>query len=176
MSEAESRLAEPYLSEPAHAVSDAADVVGSFAAAGDIPMVNGKKLDCAYCHKPDNRGAYMQPINFAANCQACHGLQIDPSLPDFQIPHPAVGGQSDTVRDFLLTLPTQYANYAVLGAADIHGNVFCSSTSSGKFPSVAGDEFFNLFGMRNTAQPRIGQRVDFWQRKFHRIRRRGIAI
>jgi hypothetical protein len=79
---------------------------------GDIPMVDGKKLDCAYCHKPDSRGAYMQSINFSKNCQACHSLQIDPTLADFQIPHPAIGGQADSVRDFLLTLPTQYATYA----------------------------------------------------------------
>jgi hypothetical protein len=79
---------------------------------GDIPLVDGRKLDCAYCHKPDNRGAYMQPINFAKNCQACHSLQIDPTLPDFQIPHPEAGGQANSVRDFLLTLPTQYATYA----------------------------------------------------------------
>lgn len=80
---------------------------------GDIPMVDGKKLDCAYCHKPDSRGAYMQAINFSKNCQACHSLQLDPTLPDFQIPHPAaVGGQANSVRDFLLTLPTQYATYA----------------------------------------------------------------
>ena len=79
---------------------------------GDIPMVDGKKLDCAYCHKPDSRGAYMQSINFSKNCQACHSLQIDPTLADFQIPHPAIGGQANSVRDFLLTLPTQYATYA----------------------------------------------------------------
>jgi hypothetical protein len=79
---------------------------------GDIPLVDGRKLDCAYCHKPDSRGAYMQPISFARNCQACHALQIDPTLPDFQIPHPAAGGQASSVRDFILTLPTQYATYA----------------------------------------------------------------
>ena len=79
---------------------------------GDIPLIDGKKLDCAYCHTPDSHGAYMQPISFAKNCQACHGLQIDPSLPDFQIPHPTPGGQANSVRDFLLTLPTQYATYA----------------------------------------------------------------
>ena len=51
--------------------------------AKDIPMVDGKKLDCAYCHKPDSHGAYMQSISFAKNCQACHSLQIDPTLADF---------------------------------------------------------------------------------------------
>ena len=79
---------------------------------GDIPMVDGKKLDCAYCHKPDGRGAYMQAINFSKNCQACHSLQIDPTLADFQIPHPTGDSQVNSVRDFLLTLPTQYATYA----------------------------------------------------------------
>jgi hypothetical protein len=79
---------------------------------GDIPQVDGRKLDCAYCHKPDSRGAYMEPVNFARNCQACHSLQIDPSLPDFQIPHPTGPSQANSVRDFLLTLPTQYATYA----------------------------------------------------------------
>jgi len=83
-----------------------------------IPAVDGRKLDCAYCHKPDSRGAYMQPVSFAKNCLACHALQIDPTLPDFQIPHPAgitrdqTRDQANSVRDFLLTLPTQYAAYA----------------------------------------------------------------
>jgi len=79
---------------------------------GAIPEVDGRKLDCAYCHKPDNRGAYMQSVSFAKNCQACHALQIDPTLPDFQIPHPTGDARADSVRDFLLTLPTQYATYA----------------------------------------------------------------
>lgn len=79
---------------------------------GKIPEVDGHKLDCAYCHKPDSHGAYMQPISFAKNCQACHALQIDPTLPDFQIPHPTGDMQANSVRNFLLTLPTQYATYA----------------------------------------------------------------
>lgn len=78
---------------------------------GDIPMVDGRKLDCAYCHQPDDHGGYMQPIRFAKNCQACHSLQIDPTLPDFQIPHPT-DKRTDSARDFILTLPTQYATYA----------------------------------------------------------------
>jgi hypothetical protein len=79
---------------------------------GDIPEVAGRKLDCAYCHQPDSRGAYMQPISFEKNCRACHALQIDPTLPDFTIPHPTGGSPANSVRDFLLTLPTQYASYA----------------------------------------------------------------
>jgi hypothetical protein len=79
---------------------------------GDIPLVEGKKLDCAYCHKPDSHGAYMESISFAKNCQACHSLQIDPTLADFQIPHPTGDSGANSVRDFILTLPTQYATYA----------------------------------------------------------------
>jgi hypothetical protein len=79
---------------------------------GDIPLVNGKKLDCAYCHQPDSHGVYMQPISFARNCQACHSLQVDPTLPGLQIPHPQGGAGSSIVRNFLLTLPTQYQLYA----------------------------------------------------------------
>jgi hypothetical protein len=75
-------------------------------------MVDGHKLDCTYCHKPDSSGAYMQSISFEKNCRTCHSLQIDPTLPDFQIPHPTGSSQADSVRDFLLTLPTQYASYA----------------------------------------------------------------
>jgi hypothetical protein len=79
----------------------------------NMPKVDGHKLDCAYCHKPDNRGAYMQPINFAKNCQSCHELQIDPTEPKFQIPHPTGDSQPNSVRDFLLTLPTQYQSFAI---------------------------------------------------------------
>jgi hypothetical protein len=79
---------------------------------GAIPLVDGRKLTCAYCHQPDSRGAYMQPINYARNCQACHALQIDPTLADFQIPHPTGASGVNSVRDFILTLPTQYAVYA----------------------------------------------------------------
>jgi hypothetical protein len=55
----------------------------------------------------------MQPISYSRNCQACHALQIDPTLADFQIPHPTGTSGVNSVRDFLLTLPTQYATYAV---------------------------------------------------------------
>src|ERR1051326_4074615 len=40
------------------------------------------------------------------------------------------------------TLQTQYENYAVLGAADARGEVFCSSAPGNHLPSVASDEFF----------------------------------
>jgi len=55
--------------------------------APDIPWVNGKKLDCNYCHKPDAEGRYYQRITFAANCQACRSLQFDAKNADMKIPH-----------------------------------------------------------------------------------------
>jgi hypothetical protein len=77
--------------------------------AADIPPVNGKRLDCNYCHKPDSEGRYYQRITFAANCQACHSLQFDPKNPELMLPH----GNATAVRAFLRSLPTQYADLAV---------------------------------------------------------------
>src|SRR4051812_16789282 len=74
----------------------------------DIPQVNGKKLDCGYCHKPDVEGRFMQRISFAANCQACHSLQFDMKNPEMQLPH----GDATAVRGYLHSLPTHYADLA----------------------------------------------------------------
>jgi hypothetical protein len=76
----------------------------------DIPPVNGRKLDCNYCHKPDPEGRYYQRISFETNCQACHSLQFDPKNPWLKIPH----GDVDLARTFLRTLPAQFADYARL--------------------------------------------------------------
>ena len=78
--------------------------------APDIPLVNGRQLDCNYCHKPHADGRYYQRINFAANCQACHSLQFDPRNPDLKIPH----GDVALARAFLRSLPAQYADHARL--------------------------------------------------------------
>jgi hypothetical protein len=78
--------------------------------ANDIPPVNGRKLDCNYCHKPEPSGRFYQRVNFDANCQACHALQFDARNPDLRIPHGDVG----LVRNFLRTLPAQYGDYARL--------------------------------------------------------------
>jgi len=75
----------------------------------DIPFVNGRKLDCDYCHKPDADDRYYQRVTFAANCQACHSLQFDAKNPELTLPH----GNTTAVRGFLRTLPTQYAELAV---------------------------------------------------------------
>jgi mono/diheme cytochrome c family protein len=78
--------------------------------AADIPPVNGQKLDCNYCHKPEPGGRFYQRVSFAANCQACHALQFDVRNPDLRIPH----GDAMLVRTFLRTLPAQYGDYARL--------------------------------------------------------------
>jgi hypothetical protein len=78
--------------------------------AGDIPSVNGQKLDCNYCHRPNPDGHFYQRISFALNCQACHSLQFDVRNPELKIPH----GDVALVRTFLRTLPAQYADYARL--------------------------------------------------------------
>jgi hypothetical protein len=77
--------------------------------ASDIPSVNGERLDCTYCHKPDPDGRYYQRISFVANCQACHPLRFDPRNPELTLPH----GNAAEVRGFLRTLPMQYADLAV---------------------------------------------------------------
>ena len=76
--------------------------------AADIPKVNGRKLDCAYCHKPAGDGTYYQRISFEASCVACHSLLFDPKNPELQIPH----GDPAAVRAYLRSLPFQYADLA----------------------------------------------------------------
>jgi hypothetical protein len=76
--------------------------------ANDIPPVNGQKLDCNYCHKPDPQGRFYLRINFDAHCQSCHALQFDERNPSLHLPH----GDVNLVRTFLRTLPAQYAELA----------------------------------------------------------------
>lgn len=75
---------------------------------GDIPPVNGKKLDCASCHQPEAGGAYMRPISFEEHCQVCHALQFDMRTPELELPH----GSVDAVRNYIQNLPDQYAKFA----------------------------------------------------------------
>lgn len=77
--------------------------------AADIPQVNGRKLDCAFCHQPEPSGHYMKRISFAANCQVCHSLQFDPRNPELTLPH----GDPAAVRGFLRGLPSQYEALAL---------------------------------------------------------------
>jgi hypothetical protein len=74
----------------------------------DIPMVNGRQLDCAYCHQPDSSGAFMARISFEQSCRACHALDFDEHNPGMHLPH----GDATFVRAYLRSLPVQYADYA----------------------------------------------------------------
>lgn len=72
--------------------------------AADIPLVNGKKMDCNYCHKPAGDGTYYGKASYTQNCAACHSLQIDPRNPELRVPH----GDPALVRTFLRSLDYQY--------------------------------------------------------------------
>jgi hypothetical protein len=91
--------------------------------ADDIPLIGGRRLDCADCHRPDATGRHFQRMTFEANCRACHALQFDPETPDLHLPH----GDPEALRAFLRTLPTQYARYALnvkkLPASEVNGFV-----------------------------------------------------
>ncbi len=76
---------------------------------GDVPPVNGRALDCAYCHQPDAAGAFMQPISFERNCRACHALNFDENHPAMTLPH----GDARQVRAYLRSLPTHYGDLAL---------------------------------------------------------------
>jgi hypothetical protein len=73
----------------------------------NIPPLNGHKLDCADCHKPDAAGVYYLKISYEDNCKACHSLQFDVNNPELRIPH----GNGEHVRAFLRSLPEQYADF-----------------------------------------------------------------
>lgn len=70
----------------------------------DIPLVGNRKLACADCHQPTSDGAFYQPVRYAAHCQQCHSLQIQPTLPQLQIPH----GDAQKVRYFLASLQSSF--------------------------------------------------------------------
>ncbi len=75
---------------------------------GNVPVVNGKPLDCGHCHQPDASGALMQRLTFEQNCRACHALSFDDTTPGLTLPH----GNVAFVRSYLRSLPTHYADYA----------------------------------------------------------------
>ncbi len=74
----------------------------------DLVKLNGQSLACADCHRPDAAGAHFQPVTFARNCQGCHALQFDARNPQMRVPH----GDPASVRSYLRSLPTQYADLA----------------------------------------------------------------
>ncbi len=73
----------------------------------NIPQLNGHKLACADCHKPDAAGVYYLKISYEENCKVCHSLQFDLENPGLRLPH----GNVEHVRAFLRSLPEQYADF-----------------------------------------------------------------
>lgn len=73
----------------------------------NIPQLNGHKLDCADCHRPDAAGVYYLKISYDENCKACHSLQFDVNNPELHVPH----GNAEHVRAFLRSLPEQYSEF-----------------------------------------------------------------
>ena len=76
--------------------------------AADIPDIEGRRLDCNFCHVPDASGHFFQRLSFAQHCQACHTLNFDAQAPGLEIPH----GSPEFVRAYLRNLPGQYAEEA----------------------------------------------------------------
>jgi len=74
----------------------------------DIPLVNGRRLECADCHRPDASGAYMARVSFEQSCRTCHGLEFDSETPGMKLPH----GDPAFARNYLRSLPVQYADFA----------------------------------------------------------------
>lgn len=77
--------------------------------AADIPPIDGRKLDCSDCHKPEPKGAFMERISYQQHCVRCHELQLDPALPRLTIPH----GEADAVRFFARNLTARLSEYAL---------------------------------------------------------------
>jgi len=98
--------------------------------AADIPNVQGKKLECIFCHQPDATRAYYEKPSYEANCKICHSLQFDPRNPSLLVPHASPAA----VRAFLRSLPAQYADYArrekgILQQQDLDDFVFKQVTA-----------------------------------------------
>lgn len=76
----------------------------------NIAPLQGRKLDCADCHKPDAAGIFHLKISYAENCKSCHSLQFDVNNPGLLVPH----GNAGHVRAFLRSLPAQYTDLAAM--------------------------------------------------------------
>jgi doubled CXXCH motif protein len=71
------------------------------------------KQGCAYCHKADAAGRYMQPIRYESHCAACHPLlpqvrpgawpeAVEEAFRQKPLHHPCAGEDSSAVRGELL--------------------------------------------------------------------------
>jgi hypothetical protein len=74
----------------------------------DMPAIEGRRLDCNFCHVPDASGHFFQRLSFAQHCRVCHTLNFDAQAPGLEVPH----GDTEFVGAFLRSLPEQYARYA----------------------------------------------------------------
>ena len=74
----------------------------------DMPLVNGQRLDCRFCHRPAPGGSFFQRLSFDQHCRTCHSLQFDEQAPELTLPH----GRAEHVRAFLRSLPTHFAGLA----------------------------------------------------------------
>jgi hypothetical protein len=52
-----------------------------------VKVKDGAQVACTFCHQPDERGQYLQPIAYARHCAACHPLDFDGRFPDTVVPH-----------------------------------------------------------------------------------------
>lgn len=69
---------------------------------GLVETRQGLQLGCTYCHRPDERRAYMAPVTFAEHCAVCHPLDFDARLAGTVVPH----DRPPIVRAFLRDLFT----------------------------------------------------------------------
>lgn len=68
----------------------------------------GRKLECADCHRLDAAGAFYLKVTYEEDCRKCHAIQFDVRNPGLTVPH----GNAENARAFLRTLPQQYADYS----------------------------------------------------------------
>jgi hypothetical protein len=52
-----------------------------------VKLEGRAQVACTFCHRPDERGQYLQPIAYAQHCAACHPLDFDGRFPDVVVPH-----------------------------------------------------------------------------------------
>jgi hypothetical protein len=65
---------------------------------GMVDRGKGPQLSCSFCHEPDERRAFMKPVDYGRHCADCHPLAFDRvNFPDVNAPHE----KPDKVRAFL---------------------------------------------------------------------------
>jgi hypothetical protein len=59
--------------------------------------IANEKLECASCHRVDERGLLMQPITFERDCRRCHAQEVTGPIAAIEVPHES----PETIRAFL---------------------------------------------------------------------------